>query len=292
LSAVPLARFHLREVFNAQEQYKPRSFLFQAAVDNLLFFSAKSPRESARALTRSGQPSTALYTDASGTTGWGSVLEPSHEATRSSAGWWASQELLEMIALTELKACRHGLHQNVEALRGRTVKLYQDNQAVCGALRKMSSKCPALMAEIKELVPWLHDNKIRLDVVYIRSEANLADAPSRQRGLDMLSLQQPTQQELLHLVESTLGSQVCTDPFACKQSAVTPRFATPLHCRHSVAFKAQVQDDAGAPRMSERIACFLANGRGLLGLPPRIRQHLRKVAAALLERHQCGPQRF
>jgi hypothetical protein len=28
------------------------------------------------------------------------------------------------------------LHQNVEALRGRTVKLYQDNQAVCGALRK------------------------------------------------------------------------------------------------------------------------------------------------------------
>jgi hypothetical protein len=61
------------------------------------------------------------------------VLEPPHEATRSSAGWWASQELLEMIALKELKACRHGLHQNVEALRGRTVKLYQDNQA--GRLR-------------------------------------------------------------------------------------------------------------------------------------------------------------
>jgi hypothetical protein len=112
------------------------------------------------------QPSAALYTDASGTTGWGSVLEPSHEATRSSAGWWASQELLEMIALKELKALRHGLHQNVETLRGRTVKLYQDNQTVCGALRKMSSKCPALMAEIKDLVPWLHENKIRLDVVY------------------------------------------------------------------------------------------------------------------------------
>jgi hypothetical protein len=35
------------------------------------------------------------------------------------------------------------------------------------------------MSEIKDLVPWLHENKIRLDVVYIRSEANLADAPSR-----------------------------------------------------------------------------------------------------------------
>jgi hypothetical protein len=43
-----------------------------------------------------------------------------------------------MIALKELKACHHGLHQNVEDLHGRTVKLYQDNQAVCGALRKMS----------------------------------------------------------------------------------------------------------------------------------------------------------
>ncbi len=37
LPAVPLARFYLREVFNAQEQYKPRSFLSQTVVDNLLF---------------------------------------------------------------------------------------------------------------------------------------------------------------------------------------------------------------------------------------------------------------
>ena len=114
---------------------------------------------------------------------------------------------------SDLLRCFSGV---VEALCGRTVNLYQDNQTVCGALRKMSSKFPALMTEIKDLVPCLHENKIRLDVVYIRSEANLADAPSRQRGLDMWSLQQSTQQELLHLVESTLGSQVCTDPFACK----------------------------------------------------------------------------
>ena len=101
---------------------------------------------------------------------------------------------MEMIALKELKACRHGLHHNVEALRGCTVKLYQDNQTVCGALRKMSSKCPSLMTKIKDLVPWIQENKIRLDVVYIRSEANLADDPSHQRGLDMWSFQQPTEQ--------------------------------------------------------------------------------------------------
>jgi len=98
------------------------------------------------------------------------------------------------------------------------------------------------MSEIKDLVPWLYENKILLDVVYIRNETNLADAPSRQRGLDMWSLQQRTQQELLHLVESTVGSQVCTDPFACRQSAVPPRFATPLHCRHSAAFNGLLLD--------------------------------------------------
>ncbi len=43
------------------------------------------------------------------------------------------------------------------------------------------------MTEIKGLVPCLHEHKIHLEVVYIHSEANLADAPSRQRGLDMWS---------------------------------------------------------------------------------------------------------
>ena len=90
----------------------------------------------------------------------------------------------------------------------------------------MSSKYQDVMAEIKKLVPWFHDNKIRLELVYIRSQANLVDAPSRQRGLDMWSLQQSTQQELLDKVEATWGSQVCTDPFACRHSTVAPRFAT------------------------------------------------------------------
>jgi hypothetical protein len=69
------------------------------------------------------------------------------------------------------------------------------------------------MAEIKDLVPWLHENKIRLDVVYIRIEANLADAPSRQRGLDMWSLKLPKQQDF-----------------------------APLHCRHSAAFNGLLLD--------------------------------------------------
>ena len=65
--------------------------------------------------------------------------------------------MLEMIVLKELKDCRHGLHQNVETLSGRTVILNQDDMSVVGALRKMSSKCPEVMAEIKGRVPWLHE---------------------------------------------------------------------------------------------------------------------------------------
>ena len=51
-----------------------------------------------------------------------------------------------------------------------------------------------------------------------------------------------TQQELLYLVEVILGTQVYTDPLACRQSTVAPRFATPLHCRHSVAFNGLLLD--------------------------------------------------
>ena len=39
LPTVPLARFHLREIFNAQDQYMTKSFPSQAAVDNLFFCS-------------------------------------------------------------------------------------------------------------------------------------------------------------------------------------------------------------------------------------------------------------
>ena len=72
--------FQLSEIFNAQEQYKSKSFLSQATVDSLFFwsnFSIKSPEN--RQELWSDPASTALYTDTSGTTDWVSVLHPPHE---------------------------------------------------------------------------------------------------------------------------------------------------------------------------------------------------------------------
>jgi hypothetical protein len=97
------------------------------------------------------------------------------------------------------------LIQNVEAQRGRTVKLYQDNQAVCGSLRKMSSKCPALMALPANFM--------------LRNVSTLA--PGFEAGVRLL--------------------QGGRRPSTFKSNQKWLKFET---------FAAQVQDDAGAPRMS------------------------------------------
>jgi hypothetical protein len=60
--------------------------------------------------------------------------------------------VLEMIALKQLKTCHHPRIAS-ECRGGRTVKIYQVNQTVCGVLRKMPSKYPTLMVKIKDLVP-------------------------------------------------------------------------------------------------------------------------------------------
>ncbi len=69
------------------------------------------------------------------------------------------------------------------------------------------------MVEIKDLVvPWFHEKKIRLEVVYIRNEGNLSDTPSRQRDLDMWCLHQPTQQEFLLVTLVTDVSLISREP--------------------------------------------------------------------------------
>jgi hypothetical protein len=142
--AVPLTRFHLREVFNAQEQYKSRSFLSQAAVDNLLFwrnFSAKSPENLQEHWP--DQPSTALYTDRRighhrlgfgvGTAPRGNEIERWMVGVGRSAGNDSAQGA-QGVTPRLVSECRSPARPHGQALPG------QPGQAVCGALSKMSSK--------------------------------------------------------------------------------------------------------------------------------------------------------
>ncbi len=102
------------------------------------------------------------------------------------------------------------------------------------------------MSEIKELDPVLLKNKIHLEVVWSTFVAKqIWRMLLRVKMTDMLSLQQSTQQEFLHLTESTtLDSHGCTDPFVWRQRTWVKEPATNLHCRH--------------------------NSLGIQGIPPRL----------------------
>ena len=243
LSAIPLAMFHLRSLYSCQERFRPRSFLTQQAIDDLKFWRNMTP----------GHPdnfnviwpetaTTALSTDASGTTGFGSVLEVPLQARREAGGYWMDFEMQDMIALKELKAAKIGLEENVELLAGQRIRLYQDNTVVVACLKKFSSRSPPLMQILYDLVPWLQLHRISLEVLYIRSEFNLADPASRRRHVDCWSLLPRTQNFLLAQVQEMFSCPVDTDPFACRQSAVAARYCTPLDDHQSSGYNGLLLD--------------------------------------------------
>jgi hypothetical protein len=140
-------------------------------------------------------------------------------------------------------------------------------------LDKIQLSQQALSDELYHLVPWLQQHQISLEVLYIRSEHNIADPASRRRDADLWSLKPRAQNFLLQEVHQLLGQPVDTDPFACHQSAVATRYCTPLHDRsinHLLQqasrsstkksynskvdkfqdFCGRVQDEAGTPRLS------------------------------------------
>ena len=104
---------------------------------------------------------------------------------RESGGFWESWEQQDIIDLKQLRAATKGMEQNVDQLQGKRIRLFQDNTVVVSCLRKFSSRCKPIMHEIYKVVPWLQLHRISLDVVYIRSEFNLADPASRRRGADL-----------------------------------------------------------------------------------------------------------
>ena len=74
---------------------------------------------------------------------------------------------------------RKGILAFADDLRGRSVRLWEDNQAVVHIIRNHTSKSPLLMAELRLLLALLDDLDIRLVPRYIKSELNVADEFSR-----------------------------------------------------------------------------------------------------------------
>jgi len=94
MDAVPQARLRLRSIFDAQEEWFPSSTLSRAAPRDLQWWSTFNSKHLGNGtLICPSLPTCAMYTDASGRTGFGSVLDVPLEARRVQESFWSSEEM-------------------------------------------------------------------------------------------------------------------------------------------------------------------------------------------------------
>jgi hypothetical protein len=177
---VPPARFYLRELhtcLGTKTSWSGRVKLTRQALRDLHWWRDVPQRWAARSMWRATDTAY-LHCDASGTVGWGGVLN----GLTPARGLWRPEQESNHITLKELKAVRFTVETFLLDLKGKKVLLWEDNQSVVGVLTNLSSRSPAMMAELRKLW-WLMDtHDITLRARYIRSAANVwADALSRDR---------------------------------------------------------------------------------------------------------------
>lgn len=185
--AVPEARFRLRELYWCMSSEAGWGKLAnvrltaQAWRDLEWWQSLAKQKDIARCIWRSPDTAT-LHCDASKEPGvgaaWGAMLN--HNPTKTARGFFSEEDLQHHITHLELVAVRHAIETFLPELRGRRVKLFEDNQAVMHILNNLSSRSPALMDEMRRLYFLMDTNEISLRAEYIRSAKNVvADALSR-----------------------------------------------------------------------------------------------------------------
>jgi mRNA-degrading endonuclease HigB of HigAB toxin-antitoxin module len=178
--AIPPARFYLRELHNCiatRSSWAGRVKLTKQALRDLAWWRDVPQRWSERRIWRAAD-SAYLHCDASGNVGWGGVLN----GLTPARGFWRETQKALHITLKELKAVRFTVETFVNDLNGKRVLLWEDNQGVVAILTNVTSRSPALMAELRKLWWLLDTNDITLRARYIRSAANVwADKLSRDR---------------------------------------------------------------------------------------------------------------
>ena len=267
IAAVDKARFWLRSLHDVTELFSETSTLDRAALRDLQVWAAFSLDSPANGRPLWPEdPSAAIYTDASGTIGFGSVVEAPAQARTSyghlferphlpgsfaqhaaggglqghgcrvAGGFWSPEErILFHITLKELIAVRKGLLVHAHDLRGRVVRLWEDNLAVVHIIRNRTSKSHALMAELRLLLLVLDELHIDLRPRYIRSELNPADFYSRLVDRDAWSLRPSVAKMILTQAKRRQMPAISLDPFGCAQFALCKRFASRLFDPNALA---------------------------------------------------------
>lgn len=222
------ARFRLRSLHDRHELWKPLSTLDRAALRDLQWWAEFHYSAPANGVPLWPSPPTrAIWTDASSELGYGSILQVPQAAQKAFGAWWSLPEKLQWhITMKELVAVRRGILRFANDLRGHTVCLYEDNQAVVAIIKNRTSSSPLLMNELRLLLALLEQLDIRLVPRYIRSELNPADIFSRLTDRDAWTLSPSVQRMLMERAQAMFRKSISLDAFACPQSKVTSRFAS------------------------------------------------------------------
>ena len=187
--AVTCARLHLRSLYDdlakgvsqSSQGWGGNVKLSHQSVTDLEWwknFDLES-KYNGRAIYRSAT-SAVLHCDAAvdsrGRGGWGAVLNE----TVPARGLWKPPESGYHISHLELLAVLLAVETFREELRGKRVRLHEDNQAVVRLLETWSCRSPAMQEDLRRLWELLDSCCIELQPEYIRSEDNVyADFLSR-----------------------------------------------------------------------------------------------------------------
>ena len=173
-----------------------------------------------------------MWTDASDFA-WGARLyrgnlaavnaeSPGGVAGPTAHGELSAEDRKDSITVNELRAVIWSLEAFLPQLAGCSVRMMQDNQAVMFCVRKLSSKNPKLLRLIRRFWALCDLHSIRVEMDYVRSAENPADAPSRWRFSDEWRLTPA----VFTAVEQQLGVKHTIDLFASKATAQTARYVS------------------------------------------------------------------
>ena len=252
--AVSAARYQLRDIFDVLTAHKVHSRgygidvkLTGQALNALQWWVDKmTPATQLPAKPIWRPPVTeVLTTDASGEGdsdavggGWGATLggqplnlaPPGADNGIAVRGIWSVEDQDLHITPKELKAVKFALEHWRTRLRGKHCLLWEDNQAVCGILRNLSTKSPGMREDLKEIMDLLEDENIMLQVRYIRSAVNPSDFYSRVSDKAQWRLDPAVASSLMHR-----WGWADVDRFADAELTQLQRFNAAYPCRGAEA---------------------------------------------------------
>jgi hypothetical protein len=185
-----------------------------------------------------------LYTDASDFA-WGARLyegnlaavnaeTPGEVRGPTAHGTLSAEERKDSITVNEMRAVIYSLEAFLPQLAGCSIRMMQDNQGVMFCVRKLSSKNPKMLRLIRRFWAMCDLHSMRVQMDYVRSAENPADAPSRWRFTDEWKLSPA----VFSAVEHQLQVKHTIDLFASQATAQVARYVSAFPDGRSVAVDA------------------------------------------------------